>query len=108
MTTQRRARTYGGAMYERSMSMMRRVAHVSGAIALAWVSSAGIAAEGSASRPCQQGERGRLVGYQKVGSYPTPDDTRAHFEEWIAFYQDYYQFPANLDVIFEYGFDSYK
>jgi fermentation-respiration switch protein FrsA (DUF1100 family) len=43
-----------------------------------------------------------------VGSYPTAHEARAHFEEWIAFYQDYYQFPENLPVTFENGFDSYK
>ena len=59
-------------------------------------------------RSCQQGDRGRLIGYEKVGSYPTPQDARAHFEEWIAFYQDFYNFPENLPVTFEYGFDSYK
>jgi pimeloyl-ACP methyl ester carboxylesterase len=57
---------------------------------------------------CQQGDRGRLIGYEKVGSYPTADDARVHFEGWIAFYQDYFNFPANLPVTFETGFDSYK
>ena len=33
---------------------------------------------------------------------------RAYFDEWIAFYQDFYQFPANLPETFDYGFDSYK
>ena len=92
----------------KSMNVMRRLARILGAIALLSVSTAGVAAAGPASRPCQQGERGRLIGYQRVGSYPTPDDARARFDEWIAFYQDYYQFPANLNVGFEYGFDSYK
>jgi pimeloyl-ACP methyl ester carboxylesterase len=49
-----------------------------------------------------------LIGYQKVASHPTPDDARAHFDEWIAFYQDFFNFPPNLPVTFEYGFDSYK
>ena len=49
-----------------------------------------------------------MIGYEKVGSYPTPHDARAHFEEWIAFYQDFFEFPENLPVTFEYGFDSYK
>jgi pimeloyl-ACP methyl ester carboxylesterase len=48
------------------------------------------------------------AGYQKVASYPTPHDARAHFEEWIAFYQDFFNFPENLPVTFENGFDSYK
>ena len=33
---------------------------------------------------------------------------RAHFDEWIAFYQDFYKFPADIPVTFGYGFDSYK
>jgi pimeloyl-ACP methyl ester carboxylesterase len=60
------------------------------------------------SRSCRQGDRGRLIKYEQVGSYPTADDARAHFEEWIAFYQDFFNFPANLPVTFESGFDSYK
>jgi hypothetical protein len=37
---------------------------------------------------CRQGDRGRLIRVERVGSYPTRDDARARFEEWIAFYQD--------------------
>ena len=55
-------------------------------------------AAGPANRQCEQGDRGRLIRYEKVGSYPTAHDARAHFDEWIAFYQDYYQFPENLPV----------
>jgi hypothetical protein len=33
---------------------------------------------------------------------------RAYFDEWIAFYQDFYQFPPDIPVTFNYGFDSYK
>jgi pimeloyl-ACP methyl ester carboxylesterase len=33
---------------------------------------------------------------------------RAYFDEWIAFYQDFYQFPPHIPVRFNYGFDSYK
>ena len=33
---------------------------------------------------------------------------RTYFDEWIAFYQDFYQFPADIPVRFNYGFDSYK
>ncbi len=49
-----------------------------------------------------------MLGYQRVASYPTPHDARAHFDEWIAFYQDFFNFPENLPVTFQYGFDSYK
>ena len=89
-------------------NVIRLVAHISSAIALACVAGANVNASASGDRSCQQGDRGRLIGYQKVGSYPTSDDARAHFEEWIAFYQDFYHFPENLPVTFEYGFDSYK
>ncbi|HEY5806528.1 MAG TPA: prolyl oligopeptidase family serine peptidase, partial [Povalibacter sp.] len=59
-------------------------------------------------RSCSQGQRGRLIEYERVASYPTASSVRAYFEEWIAFYQDYYGFPANIPARFEYGFDSYK
>ena len=57
---------------------------------------------------CRQGDGGRLIRFERVASHPTPDDARAYFYEWIAFYQDFYQFPADLPVGFAYGFDSYK
>lgn len=86
---------------------MRILARISGAIALACATAAGVDAA-PPDRPCQQGDRGRLIGYQRVGSYPTAQDARAHFDEWIAFYQDFFDFPADLPVTFENGFDSYK
>ncbi len=84
------------------------VAQIASAIALAWTAAVGVEAGPPVDRSCQQGDRGRLIGYEKVGSYPTPDDARAHFEQWIAFYQDFFDFPADLPVTFNYGFDSYK
>ena len=57
---------------------------------------------------CRQGDRGRLIRYERVASHPTPASVRAYFDEWIAFYQDFYQFPPNIPVEFNYGFDSYK
>ena len=57
---------------------------------------------------CEQGDRGRLIRYEWVASHPTPDSVRAYFNEWIAFYQDFYQFPPDIPVTFNYGFDSYK
>jgi pimeloyl-ACP methyl ester carboxylesterase len=57
---------------------------------------------------CRQGGRGRLIRYEKVASYPTAASVRAYFDEWIAFYQDFYQFPPDIPVTFNYGFDSYK
>ena len=43
-----------------------------------------------------------------VAARPTAASVRDYFNEWIAFYQDFYQFPANLPVTFTDGFDSYK
>src|SRR5262249_224444 len=57
---------------------------------------------------CRQGDSGRLLRFDRVASYPTPASARAYFEKWIAFYQDFYQFPPDLPVTFEYGFDSFK
>ena len=36
------------------------------------------------------------------------DSVRTYFSEWIAFYQDFYKFPPDIPVTFEYGFDSDK
>jgi hypothetical protein len=58
--------------------------------------------------PCRRGDRGRLIGLDKVASYPTKASVRAYFDEWIAFYQDFYGFPSDIPVRFGYGFDSYK
>ena len=52
---------------------------------------------GSADR-----EIGATIRVEQVGSYPTPDDARARFDEWIAFYRDFFQFPADLPETFEY------
>jgi pimeloyl-ACP methyl ester carboxylesterase len=57
---------------------------------------------------CRQGDRGRLIRFEQVASFPTADDVRAHFLEWIAFYQSFYNFPADLPETFQYGFDAYK
>ena len=57
---------------------------------------------------CGHGDRGRLIRYERVASHPTADSVRAYFDEWIAFYQDFYQFPPDIPVTFNYGFDSYK
>lgn len=92
--------------YRSSTTRLRRAAQLSAALALTMM--VGLDATVGPARSCQHGDRGRLIGFQKVASYPTPDDARAHFEEWVAFYQDYYQFPANLPVTFAHGFDSYK
>src|SRR5262245_35491980 len=64
----------------------------------------------SACRPPSggQGDRGQLVRYELVASHPTADSARAYFDEWLAFYQDFYQFPPDIPVTFDCGFDSYK
>ena len=69
----------------------------------AWAS-----APSGASSPCRHGDRGRLLGFQRVASYPTAADTRAYFDSWIEFYRDFYQFPPNLAVDIDNGFDTYK
>jgi len=60
------------------------------------------------SATCRQRDRGQLIRYERVASYPTAASVRAYFEEWLDFYQDFYQFPADIPVTFNYGFDSYK
>ena len=57
---------------------------------------------------CRRDHRGRLIRFEKVASYPTSASVRAYFDEWVAFYQDFYQFPADIPARFFYGFDSYK
>jgi fermentation-respiration switch protein FrsA (DUF1100 family) len=67
-------------------------------------------AAGSANvlQSCGPGDRGQLIQYELVASYPTAGAVRAYFDEWTAFYQDFYDFPADIPVAFDYGFDSYK
>jgi dienelactone hydrolase len=57
---------------------------------------------------CGPWDRGRLIRYEQVASYATAASVRAYFDEWIAFYQDFYNFPPALPATFHYGFDSYK
>ena len=58
-------------------------------------------------RSCATGGRGQLVSQELVASYATAESVQAYFDEWVAFYQDYYLFP-DIPVSFEYGYDSYK
>jgi hypothetical protein len=92
----------------RSTKLTTPIVQLSSAIALTCAAVAGVDASAPVHHTCRQGDRGRLIGYEKVASPPTPHDAGAHFEEWIAFYQDFFNFPENLPVTFEYGFDSYK
>ena len=48
-----------------------------------------------------------LIAVERVASHPTAASVRDYFDEWVAFYQDFYQFPA-IPVTFTYGFDSFK
>jgi hypothetical protein len=48
------------------------------------------AAGGGASGSCRRGERGRLLGFERVASHPTAADARAYFDSWVEFYQDFY------------------
>ncbi len=66
------------------------------------------AASADSSRSCRGGDRGRLLGFERVASHPTAADARAYFDSWVEFYQDFYQFPANLPVDIDHGFDTYK
>jgi hypothetical protein len=66
------------------------------------------AASAGARASCRRGDRGRLIRYEKVASYPTAASVRDYFYEWIAFYQDFSQFPPDIPATFNYGFDSYK
>jgi hypothetical protein len=58
--------------------------------------------------PCRDGDRGRLLKYEKVASRPTAASVQAYFDEWVALYQPFYYFPADLPERFTHGFDSYK
>jgi hypothetical protein len=64
------------------------------------------AANADPSQSCRGGDRGRLVRFDRVASHPTAADARAYFDSWIEFYQDFYQFPANLPVDIDHGFDT--
>jgi fermentation-respiration switch protein FrsA (DUF1100 family) len=78
-------------------------------VALILVTASDAALASARAHPsCRHADRGRLVGYEKVASHPTPASARAYFDEWIAFYQEFYRFPPDIPVRFDYGFDSYK
>lgn len=66
------------------------------------------AARAAGHPSCRKGDRGRLIRYERVASHPTAASVRAYFDDWIAFYQDFYLFPPDVPVTFNYGFDSYK
>ena len=53
----------------------------------------------NARSTCRVGDRGRLIAVERVASHPTAASVQAYFDEWVAFYQDFYQFP-DLAVTF--------
>jgi hypothetical protein len=63
---------------------------------------------GDLSQRCRHSDRGRLLGFDRVASHPTAADASAYFDTWIEFYQDFYQFPDDIPVDIDYGFDTYK
>src|SRR5262245_23389444 len=91
-----------------TITFRRLAAALSFACAFIWAMAPAAGATSANGGRCRQGDRGRLIGYELVASYLTADEARAHFEEWRVFYQDFFDFPENLPVTFEYGFDSYK
>src|SRR5262245_25746877 len=86
--------------------MKRAVGSAIALVVLVLATAAPAAAEPAPA--CRQGESGRLIRFERVASHPTAASVRAYFDEWIAFYQDFYRFPPDLPVTFDYGFDSYK
>jgi hypothetical protein len=97
---------------EGTMSMGSRRVGTCLAVLLLGLLSPGIAAaasdDGDSGRACRQGDRGRLLRFERVASHPTAADARAYFDSWVEFYQDFYRFPANLPVDIDHGFDTYK
>jgi hypothetical protein len=67
-----------------------------------------VEAQAAGRAPCRDGDRGRLLKYEKVASRPTAASVQAYFDEWVALYQPFYYFPADLPERFTHGFDSYK
>jgi hypothetical protein len=59
-------------------------------------------------RTCRPGDRGRLLGFERVASHPAAADAHAYFDAWAEFYRDDYQFPPDLPADIDYGFDSWK
>lgn len=100
---------------------LRRSVSASVAGLVLWAASAGMApaaddsslpARGASAAgdhsngPCRHGDRGRVLDADRVASHPTAADARAYFDSWIDLYQDFYNFPAELGVDIDYGFDT--
>jgi hypothetical protein len=44
--------------------------------------SPGVAEAAGDDRTCRNGDRGRLVRFERAASHPTAADARAYFDEW--------------------------
>jgi fermentation-respiration switch protein FrsA (DUF1100 family) len=84
------------------------VALVAGATPRIGIETAFAQSIANARSTCRAGDRGRLMAVERVASHPTAASVRDYFDEWVAFYQDFYQFPPDIPVTFTYGFDSYR
>ena len=42
---------------------------------------------GDPGQACRQGDRGRLLRFERVASHPTAADARAYFDTWVDFYR---------------------
>ena len=62
----------------------------------------------SSHAACGPQDRGRLIGFERIASHPTPASARDYFDSWVDFYRDYYGFPADIDADISYGFDSFR
>ncbi len=95
-----------------SVRAVRAIGTIAVGFVVVFVTVIATAAQAQTALPmtaaCRADDRGRLIGYQRVASYASPADVQSYFSEWIAFYQDYYHFPADLPATFSSGFDSYK
>src|SRR5204862_188088 len=84
------------ARASRTMRLSMKVSACCWMVAALLVLTADARAAGRAR--CRDGDRGRLLRYEKVASRPTAASVQAYFDEWVALYQDYYLFPPDLPV----------
>lgn len=60
------------------------------------------------SGPCRRSDRGKLVGYELVASYPTKAAARAYLDSFVDLYREFGYFTGPLSFDIDYGFDSYQ
>jgi hypothetical protein len=80
------------------MSPVRRCLRGWLAVLALGVIGAGAAAADESGQSCRHGDRGRLLGFERVASHPTAVDARAYFDSWVEFYRDFYGFPQPSDA----------